>query len=274
MYIKRFFQKLFCRCTSCKVHPFVATDIPEEDLISKAEIKKFKRVPNDQFTCNKCGIVPEILEMHSDTGNLTLNCNKHGIKPISSTKYLNSLRKSNFTYLKLKCAECHSKPSGRETQMQFCVLCRIPLCKKCCDTTHEEHRNYLISIGEINNICRIHKNEKAELYCLDCEEIICKMNKSHENHATFNTSKILNDVKRSRKIIVNKTNKLFSMIRLLRLINSKGNDDSKVLLEKAILKEEKRNENDVDLAIYYLKHKELEEKLSKENKGGEVLIKN
>ena len=71
-----------------------------------------------------------------------------------------------------------------------------------------------------------------------------------------------------------KTNKLFSMLRLLRLINSKGNDDSKVLLEKAILKEEKRNENDVDLAIYYLKHKELEEKLSKENKGGEVLIKN
>ena len=64
------------------------------------------------------------------------------------------------------------------------------------------------------------------------------------------------------------------MLRLLRLINSKGNDDSKVLLEKAILKEEKRNKNDVDLAIYYLKHKELEEKLSKENKGGEVLIKN
>jgi hypothetical protein len=68
---------------------------------------------------------------------------------------------------------------------------------------------------------------------------------------------MLNDVNRSRKIIEGKINKLFNMIRLLRLINSKGNDDSKVLLEIAILKEEKRNENDVDLAIYYLKHKEL-----------------
>ena len=48
MYIKRFFQKLFCRCTSCKVHPFVATDIPEEDLISKAEIKKFFEKGNFQ----------------------------------------------------------------------------------------------------------------------------------------------------------------------------------------------------------------------------------
>ena len=71
---------------------------------------------------------------------------------------------------------------------------------------------------------------------------------------------MLNDVNRSRKIIEDKTNKLFNMLRLLRLINSKGNDDSKVLLEKAILKEEKRNKNDVDLAIYYLKHKELKEK--------------
>jgi hypothetical protein len=63
---------------------------------------------------------------------------------------------------------------------------------------------------------------------------------------------MLNDVNRSRKIIEDKINKLFNMLRLLRLINSKGNDDSKVLLEKAILKEEKRNENDVDLAINIL----------------------
>ena len=63
---------------------------------------------------------------------------------------------------------------------------------------------------------------------------------------------MLNDVNRSRKIIADKTKKLFSMLRLLRLINSKGNDDSKVLLEKAILKEEKRNKNDVDLAINIL----------------------
>ena len=129
-------------------------------------------------------------------------------------------------------------------------------------------KNYLIPIGDKKNICNDHENEIADLYCLDCEEIICKKNKSHENHTTFNTNKMLNDVNRSRKIIEGKINKLFNMIRLLRLINSKGNDDSKVLLEKAILKEEKRNENDVDLAIYYLKHKELKEKSPKEKKGG------
>ena len=64
-----------------------------------------------------------------------------------------------------------------------------------------------------------HENEIADLYCLDCEEIICKKNKSHENHATFNTSKMLNDVNRSRKITKDKTNKSFSTLRLLRLIN-------------------------------------------------------
>ena len=85
---------------------------------------------------------------------------------------------------------------------------------------------------------------------------------------------MLNDVNRSRKIIEDKISKLFNMIRLLRLINSKGNKESKKQLKEAIENEEKRIENDVDLAIYYLKHKELEVRLSKENKGGEVLIKN
>ena len=254
MYIKRFFQKLFCRCKSCKAHPFVATDIPEEDLISKAEIKKFKRVPNDQFTCNKCGIVPEILEMHSDTGNLTLNCNKHGIKPISSTKYLNSLRKSNFTYLKLKCAnvKCNSKPSGRETQMQFCVSCRKPYCKKCCDTTHEEHRNYLISIGEINNTCRIHKNEKAELYCLDCEEIICEYDMIHSDHRIIDTFNKQKEVNKYREIIIKKNQKLFSMRDFYSIVLQHGNGVDKSIVSESIKKEKNRNKYDVDLAVYYL----------------------
>ena len=136
--------------------------------------------------------------------------------------------------------------------MKFCCKCKKYVCYRCVTYSHMLHQKYLIPIGDKKNICNDHENEIADLYCLDCEEIICKMNKSHENHVTFNTSKMLNDVNRSRKIIEDKTNKLFNMLRLLRLINSKGNGDSKVLLEKAILKEEKRNKNDVDLAINIL----------------------
>ena len=158
--------------------------------------------------------------------------------------------------------------------MKFCCKCKNYVCDRCVAYSHMLHQKYLIPIGDKKNICNDHENEIADLYCLDCEEIICKKNKSHENHATFYTSNMLNDVNRSRKIIADKINKLFNMLRLLRLINSKGNKESKKQLKEAIENEEKRIENDVDLAIYYLKHKELKEKLSKENKGGEVLIKN
>ena len=253
MYIKRFFQKLFCRCKVCKVPPLVATNIPQEDLISEAEIKKLKKVPDDQFTCHKCGIVPEILEIHSDTGNLTLNCNKHGIKPISTRKYLYSLRKSSFSYLKLKCANCNAEPSGKETKMQFCVLCRKPLCKTCCDTNHEEHRNSLISIREINNTCRIHKNEKTELYCLDCEEIICEYDMIHSDHRVIDTFNKQKEVNKYREIIIKKNQKLFSMRDFYKLVLQSGNKLDKEKVSESIKKEKNRNEYDVDLAIYYLK---------------------
>ena len=271
MIIWNFIKKIFCLGESKNnIQPIVNNNIPDENL---TEIKRDK-LPLDEFLCSKCDKIPEILDINSNTNKICFECHKHGEIQISVEEYLNALNNSSFTYLNQKCFNCKAKPQGINTKMKFCCKCKNYVCDRCVTYSHMLHQQYLIPIGDKKNICNDHENEIADLYCLDCEEIICKKNKSHENHATFNTSKMLNDVNRSRKIIEDKISKLFNMIRLLRLINSKGNDDSKVLLEKAILKEEKRNKNDVDLAIYYLKHKELEEKLSKENKGGEVLIKN
>ena len=117
MPLLRFLKKLLCRCKVCTVPIFTAFDIPDEDLISDKQIKKFKRVPDDQFTCPECEIVPEILEMHSDTGNLILYCDKHGMHHDSTTNYLNSFIKSNYTYLNLKFYICKAKLSEKKTKL-------------------------------------------------------------------------------------------------------------------------------------------------------------
>ena len=273
MIIRNFIKKIFCLGESKNnIQPIVNNNIPDENL-TKIERNK---LPLDEFLCSKCEKIPEILDINSNTNKICFECHKHWEIPISVEEYLNALNNSSFTYLNKKCLQCEGIKKDIAEKIYFCCDCKKYLCDICIEKCHmtEKEKNYLIPIEDKKNKCNVHANETADLYCLDCEEIICKKNKSHENHATFNTSKMLNDVNRSRKIIEDKISKLFNMIRLLRLINSKGNKESKKQLKEAIENEEKRIENDVDLAIYYLKHKELEEKLSKENKGGEVLIKN
>ena len=241
MNVWRFFQKLFCRCKVCKVPPFKAKYIPENDLISKVQIKEFKRVPDDQFTCSKCEIVPEILEMHSDSGNLSLNCNKHAIIQTSTTEYLDSLKTSNFTYLNTKCFVCNAKPRKKKTQLQFCVKCGKPLCKKCIELTHMEDMPFLIPIAEKNNTCRIHPKEKAELYCQDCEEIICEDENVHSDHRLEDTYNLQKEVNKYRQIIFQKNQKLYSMRDFYNLVLQHGNKEVKKNVAESIQKEKERD---------------------------------
>ena len=69
--------------------------------------------------------------------------------------------------------------------------------------------------------------------------------------------KLQNEVDKYRKIIVERNNKLFNMIRFYRLVLSSGNDEAKKQLEKCIKKENEYDEDDKDLAIYYLKKRNL-----------------
>jgi hypothetical protein len=251
MPLLRFLKKLFCRCKG--VHPFTVLDLPEEERLYEAQIEKFEAKPYHQFTCPKCEIVPEIMEMHSDTGNLFIYCNKHQEFHCSTTEYLAFLKDSNFTYLKLKCSLCKANPSGRKTQMQYCVKCREPICKKCIELTHQEHLAFLIPICAINNTCRKHKNEKAELYCKDCEEIICEDDMIHSDHRVVDTYDLKKEVNKYREKIIKKNQKLFSMLEFYKLVLLKGNEDVKKTISESIQKEKDRDEYDVDLAIYYLK---------------------
>lgn len=292
MFIYRFFKNLFCKK---KVYPeieyskYIQNAIKEEeltkhfeendDLISddnsnednQSEIntnnnsninknknkKKQSRIPQDQFLCSKCSSVPEILNLHSKEGILSLYCHKHDEKNLLVTEYLDKLKDSTFFYLNNTCKICKHRPQGMKTGMKYCLKCKEPICTNCIITWDMEHLKYIIPIGEKNNICSKHPKENAELYCQDCEEIICEDDSSHRKHNVINTEILQNEVEKYRNIIIERNKKLFSMIRFYRLVLSSGNKKAIEQLENSIKKENEIDENDKDLAIYYLKKNNL-----------------
>ena len=266
MFIWRCFKGLFCKCKCNASVTQETTSIDEKYLTRRDEGEGISQIPDDEFVCVECSNVPEILEIHSDTGNLSMRCSKHGIRNNSSTGYLNKLIKSGFTYFDNKCSKCEHKPRKKETTMKFCTECREPFCEKCITKYHMEHKvnNYLIPIGEKNNVCKKHRQEKAENYCFDCEEIICEKDENHSDHGKINTKNLQNEANKYRKIIEDKNKTLFNMIRFYRLIMSSKDEESKKKVIESIEKENKRNEFDIDLAIYYLNKGKKEKEKKKE----------
>ena len=286
MFIFKFIKKIFCKKSvnpEIEYSKYIQSAIKEEeltkhfeennDLISdknsnednQSEIntnrnkakKKQTRIPQDQFLCSKCSSVPEILNLHSSTGILSLHCHRHAEINLSVSDYLDILKESTFFYLNNKCKICKSKPQGMKTGMKYCLKCKEPICAKCIEQWDMEHLEYTIPIGEKNNVCYKHPNENAEMYCQDCEEIICEDDRSHRKHNAINTEILKNDVEKYRNVIIEKNQKLFSMIRFYRLVLSSGNKEAIKQLENSIEKENEIDEYDKDLVIYYLKKNKL-----------------
>ena len=252
--ILNFIQNLF----GCKhnVKPIEIRDIPENMLTPREKGKEIIKIPEDEFLCPKCDLIPEIKEVHFYTNKLIMHCKNHGKISRSATDYINELMNSQYNYLKIPCQGPFEKrnkyPSGRGTSMKYCPICRRTLCKTCYIHNEEEHKMYLRPVGEKNNFCKRHPN-KAEKYCEDCIEIICDEDiKYHEYHKIIDTKSIQKEANKAREKINDKIINLYNALKLFQLVNKYGNDDAKKNIEEIIKKENERNDTDVDLAIYYL----------------------
>lgn len=266
-------KSFFCKCNNNNVptQDKDDNDISEEELTERKGQNNSK-IPNDEFTCNKCETVPEILEIHSDTSKLSLECKKHPLTKISVSKYLNQLSKSNFSYRENKCYKCEKK--AKEILMHFCIKCRNFVCERCKVYYHQEHEElgYLIPIEEKNNICKIHPKEKAENFCFDCEEIICEKDNNHSDHYKINTNCLQKEVNEYRETIRNKNKKLLNMLKFYRLVILYGTEENKNQVIEAIKNEKERNEHDIDLAIYHLKKKGSNKNKADKKKKIELII--
>jgi len=277
MIIWNFFRGLFCGNKDNNIIPEPKDYIKEEQLTEREKKKtedkitedneennqrekkkKESRLPKDQFLCNKCSAIPEILNIKSNTGKISFNCHKHEKDEISVSEYINSIKNSTYFYLNNKCQMCNRKPTGIKTEMKYCLKCKKPICMKCVTYLEMEHKEqgFLINISEKNNICSEHPYEKAETYCIDCEEVICKSDKNHPLHNIINTKNMQNETNKYRKIIKDKNKKLYSFLRFYRMVLSTRNEEAIKQLEESIKNEKNKDDNEIDLAIYYLKQKE------------------
>jgi len=248
--------KNFITCKP-KVKPIKISPVDEKELTKREKGKEIDKIPEDEFLCPLCDMIPEILEVNLDTGKLTMNCKIHGKITRSATKYIDELVNSHHTYFVNQCWVCEPEPNRKEkgeNMIQYCTICRKTICVECAENKDLEHKinNNFIPINEKKNLCKKHL-KKAEKYCKDCEEIICDDDEEyHSEHSVIDTEDMQKEANKYRVKIADKIVNLLHLLKLYQLVNKYGNKDAKKNFEEIINKENKRNDNDVDLAIYYL----------------------
>ena len=66
------------------------------------DLKEIIKLPNDNYTCTECELIPEIKEVDYSSGEIEFNCRVHGNKKIPLKNYL--LEMSKNTYFHKKCS--------------------------------------------------------------------------------------------------------------------------------------------------------------------------
>ena len=261
-------------CCKWNIVPKKKAEVKESRLFGR-EKDEIEKIPKDDFIClnMNCNMIPEILEIHSYTGKLTMNCkNKNKITKISSTKYIDKLIKHDPNNVK----RCNAPGCQKRNCKDYCTKCKIPLCKDC-SVYHYNHEKYKIPIGELKYRCKNHPENYARKYCSVCEDYICDKDENHSYHKVKDVLDLQLDVNEYREKSIKKLKELQNLLDVLRLYNlakKNGNEEAKKKIESSIEKETKRKleniiggkkiddnyDNYVDLAVYYVEKEEQKKK--------------
>ena len=163
--------------------------------IEKSQIViDFENISKNQYFCPGCNRIPEILNIHSDSGHIELLCKIHGVIDLTVENYLNQMQKK-FSDIKKK------------EEFEYCCYCKSYFCEKC-----------LIDKSVHRNDCQREKD--MLLHCMECEEDFCekKIKENHKNHKTLELNELRNDVRIYREIILKKNILLSNIINLNKII--------------------------------------------------------
>ena len=134
-----------------------------------SDLEIIRSIPNDQYTCSECPLVPEILNIFYNTNEIEIKCQAHGIKRLPIRDYF--LKENNFIYNNLKCQICNKKKTN-QIIYKYCYNCKKNLCYDC-SIRHNKH-NDIINLNDVNNKCNEHEGDcDFLLYCFTCNKNIC-----------------------------------------------------------------------------------------------------
>ena len=150
-------------------------------------------IPNDQYSCTECNLVPEILTIHYEKGIIKFNCPNHKDKEMTLKEYFNK----ELTYLCNNCGKYFTQIKEKSVLnniFNFCIKCKKNLCKKC--SINHEHKSSFIKISESKIKCNTHLNNKFVKYCKECKTHFCK-----NDQITCND--VIDDIDKAQEIHIN-----------------------------------------------------------------------
>ena len=112
--------------------------------------KEIKFIPNDQYSCTECGLVPEIVDIDYESGLVVIKCSQHGEKKVDILDYFN--KELPFLYYSAKCDFNRVDQKTFLDKNEYFFDCKS--CDKiCCPSCSYHHKGHtLIKVNEKNNM--------------------------------------------------------------------------------------------------------------------------
>ena len=144
------------------------------------DLKEIIKIPNDNYTCSECELIPTILDVNYATGEIEFSCRIHGVKKMFLKHYL--LEMSKHTYMNKKCSFC-GKLQKKEPDLIFdyCLFCKKIICQECQSKRAHTH-SQILKLNDLDNKCLIHHNKLYSCYCFKCKKNYCDLCQEHEDH--------------------------------------------------------------------------------------------
>ena len=193
------------------------------------DLEEIKKLPNDQYTCTECSLVPEILNIDYEFNQIEFKCKIHGTKKLSLKDYF--IESAQFSYFSFRCNECKQFQKDfimnqnisieehelllNEIMFKYCYQCKKTLCPNC--SKKHSHKKFLLPVNQLNNKCNMHYSEENyNFYCITCAENICNDTRdtTHKDHFIEVLAK-LHPKEEDINIIMSKNNLIKKNIELL-----------------------------------------------------------
>ena len=181
--------------------------------------QQITQIPDDQYSCTQCDLVPEIIDIDYDSGAIIINCPEHGERNIYISNYFSEELKN--VYYSAKCDFTNVlQKDNIDKIFQFCNDCNKMCCSNC-SYSHNQKKHNLIKIDEKNCICKQHF-QKFEKFCTICKKNICSHNECKCEHDPNNHKKIpkpdnrdINEIQGQINVLKKKKERQDLLIKLL-----------------------------------------------------------
>ena len=126
-------------------------------------------IPNDQYACTDCILVPEIEKIDYEKGTIKFTCPKHGSKSMDLKEYFKVELKNIYYNSVCKFGGLNQWERLKEV-FKKCTKCGETLCPPCCG--NHNHKQGLVLVNELNCTCLVHLKKYVK-YCPQCEKHFC-----------------------------------------------------------------------------------------------------